>query len=63
MLLLTGFIDSTKSISMPLVLFKLRESCSAAIGAAILGAKEAGVHLSVDFERNTYIFCIIKGSS
>ena len=45
-----GFKEAIKTATVPITLYKLHEDCSAALGAAILGA---GSQLPIDHKKNT----------
>ena len=51
-----GFKEAIKTATVPITLYKLREDCSAALGAAILGARTAGYQLPIDYKKNTVVF-------
>lgn len=51
-----GFKEAIKTATVPITLYKLCEDCSAALGAAILGARTAGYQLPIDYKKNTVVF-------
>ena len=49
-----GFIEALEDRKVEFTLVALKEGVSSAVGAAALGAEEAGLSLSVDYAANTY---------
>lgn len=51
----TGFMEAVSSEGVEFTLVMLKEGVSSAIGGAVLGAKTAGLSLSMDYSFNTTV--------
>lgn len=58
-----GFVEVLESVGVEVTLVTLKPDVSSAIGAAVLGAREAGVHLCVDHGSNTTVLHHYKPNS
>ena len=54
MVIFIGFIEALEGRKIEFTLVALKEGVSSAIGAAALGAEEAGLFLPIDYAANTY---------
>ena len=51
-----GFDAAVKGAPYPITLYKLTGECGGSYGAAILGAKAAGLNLKTDYDKNRTVF-------